>query len=179
MVNWIESHMARRLAVVVTMAVGTITVGCAQSTPRDGYVLKRGEGERLFNGEAIIKASPESGTQGAEMFWTAYDQEFSTGVHFHHTADEFFYVVSGSGFALVSGGEVPIEAGDVVFVPAGQDHRLRTSGPLEIVFLVDEPGLASEFREAHVLSNGGQVLLTLEQLNQISQAHGTTYRTLE
>ncbi|MCZ6671580.1 MAG: cupin domain-containing protein [Verrucomicrobia bacterium] len=148
---------------------------------QQGYVLKRGEGEALFDGQTLVKASPRTGSQGGEMFWSHLGPGFSTGIHIHHAADEFFYVVSGAGVALVGDKEVPIETGDVVFVPTGQDHRLKTSGgvPLEIVYLVDRPGLASEFRDGHVLSDGGKVPLTLEQLNQISQKYGTTYKTLE
>jgi len=169
-------------AAVVPVAVGFLAQGILSAQPgsADGYVVKRGEGQPLFGGQTLIKASPESGTQGTEMFWGALGPEFSTGLHVHHQADEFFYVVSGTGVAFVGGKDVPIEAGDVVFVPKGGDHLLRTASDasLEIVTLVDRPGLASEFRAHHVKSDGGKVPLTLEQLNEISERYGTTYKTL-
>lgn len=164
-----------------TLLIITLIAAVSVWSQESGYVLKRNEGERLFGGATIIKASPRTGSQAAEMFWSALSAGFSTGIHVHHTADEFFYVLSGTGVALVAGKEVPIEAGDVVFVPRGQDHRLKTMGasPLEIVFLVDKPGLANEFREGHATSDGGKVALTLQDLNRISEKYGTTYKTLE
>ena len=169
--------MTRKLGVLVVLVLAPMAVW----TQEGGYVLKRNEGEKLFEGSTIIKASPRTGSQGAEMFWSALGAGFSSGIHVHHTADEFFYVLSGTGVALVGGNEVSIETGDVVFVPKGQDHRLKTSGPdpLEIVFLVDKPGLANEFRDYHVKSDGGRMLLTLKELNRISKQYGTTYKTLD
>ncbi len=182
----LEQYLCVFLAFIASSAVSACSKADRQEpenvqSSQQAYVLKRGEGEQLFDGQTLIKASPRTGSQGGEMFWSALGSGFSTGIHVHHVADEFFYVVSGAGVALVGGNEVPIETGDVVFVPKGQDHRLKTSGnvPLEIVFLVDRPGLGSEFRDSHVKSDGGKVALTLEQLNQISQKYGTTYKTLE
>ncbi len=185
-----EGGMARYWCVFLVVIVSGAVSACSNAdgqapnspqSSQQGYVLKRGEGEALFDAQILIKASPRTGSQGGEMFWAKSGPGSSTGIHVHHVADEFFYVVSGAGVALVGGNEVPIETGDVVFVPKGQDHRLKTSGdvPLETVFLVDRPGLASEFRAHHVKSDGGKVALTLDQLNQISQKYGTTYKTLE
>jgi mannose-6-phosphate isomerase-like protein (cupin superfamily) len=53
----------------------------------------------------------------------------STGIHVHQQADEFFYVVSGRGFALVDENELSIEADDFVFVPKGHEHRVKSVGP--------------------------------------------------
>jgi mannose-6-phosphate isomerase-like protein (cupin superfamily) len=147
-----------------------------------GYVLKRGEGESLLGGSRIIKASPRTGSQGAEMIWDSMAVDRSTGIHAHKDADEFFYVLSGSGSAFVVGNEQPVEAGDVIFVAKGQEHRIRNAradAPLELVFLVDRPGLATEFREGAARSQALGRPLTLEERNSISQKHGTTYKTIE
>jgi len=40
-----------------------------------------------------------------------------------HTRDEVYVVVTGSGDFLCSGETKPFEAGDVLFAPAGADHR--------------------------------------------------------
>jgi oxalate decarboxylase/phosphoglucose isomerase-like protein (cupin superfamily) len=105
----------------------------------------------------------------------------STGVHVHRDADEFFYVISGKGLAMVDGTELPVEADDVVFVPKGHDHRLKSAGPmpLEIVFLVDKPGLASDFRENRSEAVAKKRRLTLEEWNKISEKYGTTHKTIE
>ena len=105
----------------------------------------------------------------------------STGVHVHHQADEFFYVVSGKGLALVDGSELTVEADDIVFVPRGHEHRVKSSGatPLELVFLVDRPGLATDFREGRSEAVARKRRLTLEEWNRISEKYGTTHKTIE
>ena len=108
-----------------------------------GYVLKRDEGEVLYDGAWIIKASPQSGTQGGEMHWNTMSPGSSTGLHVHLRADEFFYVLSGRGIAVLGGKEVSIEVGDVIFVPKDHDHKLantESDHPLELLFFLDKPG---------------------------------------
>jgi mannose-6-phosphate isomerase-like protein (cupin superfamily) len=183
-----EDRLMRYAGLCLAVAAGAAAAVCSNAGPPDptpspqpmGYVLKRGDGESLYGGAAIIAASPRTGTQGGELFLSRLEPGASTGIHVHHLADEFFYVVDGSGL-LVGEQETPFEAGDVIFVPRGVDHRLRVSGdrPLEIVFLMDRPGLADEFRENHAQSDGGRNPLTLEALNAISQRYGTTYKTIE
>ncbi len=62
------------LALVLTVA------GCSEhinadkslsSSASEPYVLKRGEGEELFDATWIVKASSLSGTQGGELHWVA------------------------------------------------------------------------------------------------------------
>ena len=146
---------------------------------RHGYVLKAGQGEKFFN--AIIKASPESGTQGGVMILDAMTSGSSTGLHYHLEADEFFYVLDGHGTAILGKDEIAIEPGDVIFVPAGQDHKLVVAdrGPLEILAFLDKPGLDQEFRELHRKFSQDWEQVTLKELNAIARNHGTIYRTLE
>lgn len=40
-----------------------------------------------------------------------------------HTRDEVYVVVSGSGVFAHEGERQPVEPGEVLFVPAGDDHR--------------------------------------------------------
>jgi mannose-6-phosphate isomerase-like protein (cupin superfamily) len=144
--------------------------------------LKSGDGERLpGERQTFVKASPRTGTQGVELFRDSMAAGASTGIHVHQQADEFFYVISGRGFALVDGNEVPIETDDFVFVPKGREHRVKTAGPtpLELVFLVDRPGLASDFRESRSEEVARKRRLTLDERNRISKKYGTVRRTLE
>ena len=167
--------------ILVLFGIVVIGVGSAWSQQRGG-VLKPGEGERL-PGErrTLVKASPRTGTQGVEMFRDTMLPGTSSGVHVHREADELFYVISGKGVALVDGTELPVETDDIVFVPRGHDHRVKSSGPmpLELVFLVDRPGLASEFREARSEAVVRKRRLTLEEWNRISEKYGTTHKTIE
>ena len=43
-----------------------------------------------------------------------------------HTEDEIYYVISGRGFIQVDQESRPVEAGSLVFVKAGVDHRFHS-----------------------------------------------------
>lgn len=40
-----------------------------------------------------------------------------------HTRDELYVIASGAGFFVHEGQRQPVEVGEVLFVPAGDDHR--------------------------------------------------------
>ena len=173
------------LALVLTVA------GCSEhinadkslsSSASEPYVLKRGEGEELFDATWIVKASSLSGTQGGELHWVATPPGISSGLHFHVHADELFYVLSGSGIVVLSDDEMVIEAGDVIFVPKGHDHNIKNTEsdrPLELLEFLDKPGLANETRELHQRFEATGYSYTLEQLNEIARKYGTIYKTLQ
>ena len=84
------------------------------------------------------------------MLIEPFPDGLSTGLHYHVNADEFFYVVKGRGTAHVAGRDHLIEVGDVVFIPAGMDHRLFAKGStMELVAFLDKPGLDEEFGAWH------------------------------
>ncbi|MGD8340762.1 MAG: cupin domain-containing protein, partial [Gammaproteobacteria bacterium] len=117
---------------------------------QEGYVLKVGEGERL-GPNRLIKASPESGTQGGVVVMDRLELGFETTFHIHTTSDEFFYVVSGTGAAEFGDDKIDIGPGDFIFVAAGTQHNLSVTddGPMELLFVFDRPGADGWFREAH------------------------------
>jgi len=45
-----------------------------------------------------------------------------------HDYEHEVYVVSGTGTVLLNGGENPIRAGDVIYVPANHEHQFRAAG---------------------------------------------------
>ena len=56
---------------------------------------------------------------------------FSTDRENAHKGDQLIYVITGSATARVSGKEQEIKAGDLLMIPAGSPHTLRTgSEPL-------------------------------------------------
>ena len=161
---------------LLAVALAAFTTSPAQES-REGYVLKVGEGE--YAAGAIIKASPASGTQGGVLLHEPFPDGFSTGLHYHVEADEFFYVISGQGTATFNGEDHSVEAGDVIFIPAGLDHKLWTDGStMELLAFLDKPGLDEEFRAWH-RAYGEDAPVSLEQLNEIAERYGTVYRTLE
>lgn len=158
-----------------------VEFGSSSEPVTSGYVLKQREGESLFGGNIVIKASPKTGSLTAMMATTTMAEGASTGLHYHKHTDEFFYVIKGTGNLVLGEQSIPIEEGDSVFVPAGLDHKvekLDPGEPLEVVFFTERPELADEFRESHRI-NGGEFFSSLEELNALAREYGTVYKTLE
>jgi mannose-6-phosphate isomerase-like protein (cupin superfamily) len=146
--------------------------------PPEGYVLKTGEGEAVAG--SLIKASPKSGTQNAVIILQPIPDQASTGIHYHLKADEFFFVISGTGTATLGDDDYRIEEGDVIFVPVGLDHEMTAdSGPLVLLEFKDLPGLDEEFRVWHRRFIEGGEEVTLDKLNEFARPLGTVYKTLD
>jgi mannose-6-phosphate isomerase-like protein (cupin superfamily) len=69
-----------------------------------------------------------------------------------HDQDEFYVVLNGSGFFTVEGEREPFGPGDLVFVPAGVDHRFEDFTPDFAVWAIfcdtgDEAGERGETSE--------------------------------
>lgn len=50
--------------------------------------------------------------------------------HLHHAQEEMFVILDGQGTLRVAGEQLPVKAGDVIFIPAGPEyphHLLNTS----------------------------------------------------
>jgi mannose-6-phosphate isomerase-like protein (cupin superfamily) len=57
-----------------------------------------------------------------------------TAVSYHKIAEEYYFVLSGSGIALLDGKEQPLRAGDFLRLPPGMTHAFITAGePLEMI----------------------------------------------
>jgi mannose-6-phosphate isomerase-like protein (cupin superfamily) len=46
----------------------------------------------------------------------------------HRGADQWLYVVSGSGQALIKGRRVRLAAGSLLFIPRGERHQIENRG---------------------------------------------------
>jgi mannose-6-phosphate isomerase-like protein (cupin superfamily) len=145
-----------------------------------GYVLKPGEGEdTIGDGSSLIKASPKTGTQGAVFVEDKMPPSSTSGIHVHYEADEFFYVLEGSGRIRLGTDEYEIGPGDTVFVPVGTDHKI-TSGdekPLHVIFIVDRPGLDEQFRAE--FQGLDRTKMTIAEFNEIVVQYGTVYKTFD
>jgi len=53
-----------------------------------------------------------------------------------HERDELYFVVSGEGRFRCAGSEVSFAAGDLLFVPAGVEHRFEAFGEDLVVWVV-------------------------------------------
>ena len=62
--------------------------------------------------------------QAAEMVIAPGDKEGGPGNR-HHGADQWLYVVSGNGTAIVNGESIGLEPGSLVLIERGETHEIR------------------------------------------------------
>lgn len=161
---------------IVTLMLFLGTNAAHADDLRKGYVLGSGDGELVWG--STIKASSEMGTRDIEVIVWPAPEGFSTGLHYHTEADEYFYVLSGSGIAIIGENEYRIQAGDFMFVPARVDHKIVVEEPIEMFEFLDRPNQVGELRAWHA-TYGDALPESLDQLNEIAARFGTVYKTLE
>lgn len=103
--------------------------------------VAEGDGPRVRLGPYDIETLIAEADEGAA---TAYRIRIAphqrTNVSYHLLAEELYYVVSGTGMALLDGAEQPLRAGDFLRLPPGTAHGFVT-GEQELVMLdVHTPG---------------------------------------
>lgn len=86
--------------------------------------------------------------QAAEMVIPPGDSEGDPRNR-HRGADQWLYVVSGSGFARIEGRKVPLRTGTLLWIEAGERHEVRNSGrvPLRTLNLYTPPAYRRDGEE--------------------------------
>jgi mannose-6-phosphate isomerase-like protein (cupin superfamily) len=56
--------------------------------------------------------------------------------HFHHRAQQFFYVLAGKAAMEISGRVVALTAGQGIWIPAGMPHQMKNDSGQDVHFLV-------------------------------------------
>jgi len=56
--------------------------------------------------------------------------------HFHHRAQQFFYILAGTAVMEVDGRPTTMTAGEGMWIPAGTSHQMRNDSGDEVHFLV-------------------------------------------
>ncbi len=56
--------------------------------------------------------------------------------HFHHHAQQFFYILAGEAVMEVGGSPIVLTAGEGIWIPAGTSHQMRNDSGDEVHFLV-------------------------------------------
>ncbi len=59
----------------------------------------------------------------------------SCSLQYHHNRDEYWYVISGNGYAVLGETEVPLKANSDCFVPRETKHRIK--GGTELLVMVE------------------------------------------
>lgn len=67
--------------------------------------------------------------------------------HYHVSRESVIVVVSGEGIEVIEGREVPIKAGDILFIPAGEKHTTinRSDKDLRYLEYFTAPPLGADF----------------------------------
>ena len=66
-------------------------------------------------------------SQTAEMVLAVGESEGSSGNR-HRGSDQWLYVISGMGAAIVEGQRYPLQAGTLVLIERGEAHEIRNTG---------------------------------------------------
>jgi quercetin dioxygenase-like cupin family protein len=119
----------------------------------DGVVLRPGEGEALFGGRIVLKASFDQLTITESHFPDA--REGATP-HLHHRHLDSFYVLEGGMAVLVHDEEKLLEPGAFVSAPPEVVHGFRTtSRAVFLNFHTPDGGFAGNLRARNRGKEGG------------------------
>jgi mannose-6-phosphate isomerase-like protein (cupin superfamily) len=81
---------------------------------------------------------------GDEAAGTAYrvriEPHQTTSVSYHKIAEEFYYVLSGSGTAILNGEAYPLQEGDFLRLPPGTTHGFITQAEPLLMLDIHAPG---------------------------------------
>jgi len=119
----------------------------------DGVVLRPGEGESLFGGRIVLKASFEQLCITESHFPDARD---GASPHYHERHADSFYVVAGGMAVLIHDEEKLLEPGAFVCAPPEVIHGFRTtSASVFLNFHTPDGGFADNLRARDRGEEGG------------------------
>jgi quercetin dioxygenase-like cupin family protein len=119
----------------------------------DGVVLRPGEGEALFGGRIVLKASFDQLTITESHFPDARD---GATPHLHHHHVDSFYVLEGGMAVLVHDEEKLLDPGAFVSAPPEVVHGFRTtSRSVFLNFHTPDGGFADNLRARNRGEEGG------------------------
>jgi quercetin dioxygenase-like cupin family protein len=69
--------------------------------------------------------------------------------HYHKNRESIIIVISGEATEIIEGEEIPIKAGDVIYIPAGEKHRTLNRSDKDFRYLefFTCPPLTADFIE--------------------------------
>jgi mannose-6-phosphate isomerase-like protein (cupin superfamily) len=118
-----------------------------------GVVLRPGEGESLFGGRIVLKATFDELCITESFFDSARD---GASPHIHHHHADSFYVLEGGFAVLVHDEEHALEPGGCVCAPPEVVHGFRTTSPARFLnFHTSDGGFAENLRARNRGEPGG------------------------
>jgi mannose-6-phosphate isomerase-like protein (cupin superfamily) len=119
----------------------------------DGVVLRPGEGESLFDGRIVLKATFEQLTITESLFPGARD---GAEPHYHRRHADSFYVVEGELAVLVRDEEKTVSAGAFACAPPAVVHGFRSTMRTRFLnFHTPDSGFADHLRARNRGEPGG------------------------
>jgi mannose-6-phosphate isomerase-like protein (cupin superfamily) len=92
---------------------------------------KRTEALASYRIEALIAEAEEG---AGTVYRVRIEPRTRTVISFHRVAEEYYFVLSGSGIALLDGSEQRLQPGDFLRLPPGTRHGFVTQDePLEML----------------------------------------------
>jgi len=87
-------------------------------------IYKFGEGKRfdMGKGYTLRILSPEEGAKNITLNYAEFEPGQAFNQHIHKSSEDVIVVLKGKGWIRVEGTDHPIEEGDVVYVPPGEQH---------------------------------------------------------
>jgi uncharacterized cupin superfamily protein len=69
--------------------------------------------------------------------------------HFHRNRESIIIILSGEAVETVEGNEIPVKAGDILFITAGEKHALenRSDADLRYIEFFTHPPVKADFVE--------------------------------
>lgn len=104
--------------------------------------------KKLRFGKGFHVAIGNRRSQGAEMTLPPGESEGGDDNR-HRGADQWLYVVAGSGSATVAGERVPLRPGTLLLIERGEPHEIRNTGrtPLKTISVYLPPAYTSDGEE--------------------------------
>lgn len=104
--------------------------------------------KHLRFGHGFLVALGDDRSQAAQMTLAPGESEGGPDNR-HRGADQWLFVVSGSGVATVEGNRVDLREGTLVFISRGEAHEIRNSGdaPLKTLNVYVPPAYTAEGNE--------------------------------
>jgi quercetin dioxygenase-like cupin family protein len=119
----------------------------------DGVVLKPGEGESLFGGRIVLKATFEQLCITESLFPDARD---GASPHYHEQHADSFYVLEGGLAVLVHDEEKPLDPGAFACAPPEVVHGFRSTSHARFLnFHTPDGGFAENLRARNRGEEGG------------------------
>ena len=99
------------------------------------YIFQEDELPRLESvvpgRERVFFVSKElSGTDDMLAGIMRYKEGAASPLHYHENCEHFYFILDGRGSVETPEGVRPVAAGDMIFIPAEDPHRLRATEPL-------------------------------------------------